>query len=253
MVHIWHEDSKDSSTTQFWNFLKKSNISILLNGADIEGFGGNDKLLDQLNDCEINDDDIYYIFLDCVYDNPSILDAIYELDDICTIHKNVISANILCFEYLILGFIDLEKWIGKQHNQTQQYLFKVRQEFIERAKSGESIHSNKTLVNYICKRRNISTDNADWLDRVSKVTSEQLATLILSDLTGGGPLGFRVTKTVFGLCWTCDCKDNCDHSVKNNHRNACKQCYLNQQKFKKTSQVKACDLWYGTDVHRILH
>lgn len=101
MVHIWHEDSKDSSTTQFWNFLKKSNISILLNGADIEGFGG--------------------------------------------------------------------------------------------------------------------------------------------------PLGFQVTKTVFGLCWTCD------HSVKNNHRNACKQCYLNQQKFKKTSQVKACDLWHGTDVHRILH
>lgn len=44
MVHIWHEDSKDSSTTQFWNFLKKSNISILLNGADIEGFGGNIKI-----------------------------------------------------------------------------------------------------------------------------------------------------------------------------------------------------------------
>lgn len=253
MIHIWHEDSKGSSTTQFWEFLQAQHLAPKLEKADIRGFGGNNELIDHLKDCKFEERDMYYIFLDCVYDNENIVSAIRALKSICRKHRNVINANMLCFEYLMLRFVDLEKWIYKQYNQTQQYIFKVRKTFIECIESGESIHLNKDLVKYICRRRNISTDTADWLDGVSKVTSEQLATLILSDLTGGGPLGFQVTKTVFGLCWTCGCKDNCDHSVKNNHRNACKQCYLNQQKFKKTSQAKACDLWYGTDVHRILH
>ena len=46
MIHIWHEDSTNSATTQFWNFLKNSNIHNILINADIRGFNSNKNLSD---------------------------------------------------------------------------------------------------------------------------------------------------------------------------------------------------------------
>jgi hypothetical protein len=49
MIHIWHEDSKDSVTTKFWNFLKDNNVSSDLKNADIQGFDISDsKFVEQL-------------------------------------------------------------------------------------------------------------------------------------------------------------------------------------------------------------
>lgn len=46
MVHIWHEDSDNSATTQFWNFLKKTRVCYNMSFAEIRGFSGNQNLFD---------------------------------------------------------------------------------------------------------------------------------------------------------------------------------------------------------------
>lgn len=37
MIHIWHEDSTNSSTQQFWKFLQGNQINPLLKNAEIKG------------------------------------------------------------------------------------------------------------------------------------------------------------------------------------------------------------------------
>ena len=64
MVHIWHEDSKDSSTSQFWYFISRSNICPEISNANIVGFGGNDRLTDAVEQERFNPRDIYIIIID---------------------------------------------------------------------------------------------------------------------------------------------------------------------------------------------
>ena len=52
MIHIWHEDSENSVTTQLWKFLA-NNIKEL-NNADIQGYGGNEKLREHIEKAKFN-------------------------------------------------------------------------------------------------------------------------------------------------------------------------------------------------------
>lgn len=267
LVHIWHEDSDTyngskrikSSTTQFWEFISDNNLITELNGVDIRGFNGNSELINYLESCKFNRDDLYYIFLDTVFDNKSVVKYMIRLENICKKHVNVINAKLLSFEYLILKFVDLSNWI-KTYRNNKLYVeaITVREHFIACMDNKTSWRKDKSIVEFIYKLCSIDLKNGHNIDKIHNLTSERVATLLLSTLTGGGPLGFQVTKTTFGKCWTCDCKDKCDHSMeissknKMMHKNAYKECYLNRQRFKKTSSAKAYDLYYGTDACKII-
>ncbi len=73
MIHIWHEDSTNSATTQFWNFLKNSNIHNILINADIRGFNSNKNLSDYISTYTFDNNDIYHVFIDKVSDNQKAL------------------------------------------------------------------------------------------------------------------------------------------------------------------------------------
>ena len=76
MIHIWHEDSLNSSTQQFWKFLKDNKVSTLLLEADIKGFNGNENLQAYIEEEAVfNKNDTYYIFMDYVLDNEWALNV----------------------------------------------------------------------------------------------------------------------------------------------------------------------------------
>ncbi len=104
MIHIWHEDSTQSATTQFWLFLKQNNVHAVLKDADIQGFGSNSNLLDYIKIHNFNPQDIYHIFVDKVMDNQKALKYYIDIRQEVRIYKNVIVHNLLSFEYMILTF-----------------------------------------------------------------------------------------------------------------------------------------------------
>ncbi len=224
-----------------------------MHNADIKGFKHNDNLIIYVENYNFNINDIYYIFLDCVPDNPSVVDLINRLNIVCSKHKNVVNSNNLCFEYLILRFIDFEKWTRPiKRNKDYEAALIIRNKFIHCVESNKRWTLDKQILEYVCKYKNIDASTEIGFNKLSNLTFEKVATLLLSKLTGAGPLGFQVTKTVFNTCWTCDCKDKCKHSMISNHKDIYTKCNLNKLPVKKTSQAKAYDLWYGTEVHNII-
>lgn len=71
VLHIWHEDSENSATTQFWLFLSKHIPE--LKGASVHGFGSNKNLTLFTITHTFNTSDIYFIFLDLPRDNPKVV------------------------------------------------------------------------------------------------------------------------------------------------------------------------------------
>ena len=70
MLHIWHEDSLNSSTTQFWLFLKE--YGYIPVNTDIIGHESNNKLLKYVKTQQFNSNDTYIILMDAVNDNSDI-------------------------------------------------------------------------------------------------------------------------------------------------------------------------------------
>lgn len=253
MIHIWHEDDLDSSTTQFWRFLKKHKLCRKLADAEIKGFGGNNKLLDELEAYVFDKDDTYYIFLDLVIDNSYVTSYIHRLNVVCKSNSNVIKVNNLCFEYLILSFIDFVKWTQPfKVNKGYKECERVRKQFIHCINNNIPWVLNKDIVDFIVKTYNIDLTTDEGEDRLNRITSEQIATLILSKMTNTGELGFQVSKTILGPCWTCDCKNNCERSITSKYKDVYRHCYLNKLPIQKTSESKAYDLWTGTEAHNML-
>ena len=254
MLHIWHEDSTDSSTTQFLNFLKQNRLTIKLSNADIQGLNGNDSLIDKLENTVIQDTDIYLVLFDNVIDNPDVITYKDRLITICNKHRNVIEANLLCFEYIILSFIYLDKWT-KPISRDSGYgeALKMRELFMQGIHSGVNWGESKILLDYICKLKQIDVTTLNGINKLNRITSEHVASLILSRITGTSKSGFIVNKRTLGLCWTCECRDKCDHSILGDTDNW-RHCYLNNTKPKtiKASQAKACELYYGTELYKIL-
>lgn len=251
MVHIWHEDSMDSSTTKFWEFIRDSKICKKLDSVDIRGFDGNNKLLQHLEITDIIHSDTYYILLDTVPDNMFIIESIKAVKEVCKKHKNVIYPEVVCFEYFMLMFKDIVNWTSKnKSDKGYSEAVNIRRHIISCMHDNKSWEEDEVIVKYLIRNKNKKGEDADRY--IENTTLEQISTLLLSKITGGGPLGFQITKTIFGRCWTCSCKDKCDHSIYTNNKNAWRICRLNTLKYKKTSVAKAYDLWVGTDAHNII-
>ncbi len=241
MIHIWHEDSQNSTTSQFWNFLKVNKVSKLLVNADIQGFNGNDKLCAYLTTVIFNSNDIYYIFIDKVLDNNLALKYYLSAKKIVRNHKNVKLVDILCFEYLLLKFKYFVSWTTPV-KMTKDYKIceQVRTEFIHCIETKQSWIHNNQICNFVMTKKNINNSNG-----LGYISSENVATLILSLMTNGGTTEFGISKTKFGGCWHQDC---C-FKYKNSTMGKVK-CRM--YRYKKTSNDKAKNLWNNTDARRII-
>ena len=75
---------------------------------------------------------------------------------------------------------------------------------------------------------------------ISRITTEQLATHLLSNFTGSLKGDFIITKKHLGSCWTCNC---CDKYTKD----LVKKC--SHAVNKKTDKEKALNLYHNTLAH----
>lgn len=236
MMHIWHEDSENSATTQFWKFLTFYKVCFDISCADIRGFSGNQNLLDFVSSVTFNRRDIYIIFMDFVYDNPRVLQIYSELKEITYKKSNVVVADLLSFEYLILSFKYFENWIKPLVvTNKYKYLCEVRRELLRCVNDMELPIRYPLLVEYMkysFPSRNIVT-----------ITTEQLATHLLSDFTSSLKGDFSITKKHLGSCWTCNC---CDKYTKD----LVKKC--SHAENKKTGKEKALNLYHNTLAHAYL-
>lgn len=236
MIHIWHEDSMNSATTVFWNYLKYCKVNSKLENAEIVGFSGNKKLFDYVSNCKFNKNDVYIIFMDCVYDNLVVMEMYEKLNTVVSNKDNVFIMNLLSFEYLILSFKYFESWVRPLVNLNKyNYLCKVRSAFLLCVEEKSRLCQDAVLIDYM--NRSFQARN------IEKITTEQLATHLLSDFTGSLKGDFIITKKHLGSCWTCTCCDKykkdlnkkCSHAVN-----------------KKTTKDKAFNLYNNSLAHTYL-
>ncbi|MCI8311636.1 MAG: hypothetical protein HFI12_05430 [Lachnospiraceae bacterium] len=240
MIHIWHEDSTNSATTQFWNFLKNSNIHNILINADIRGFNSNKNLSDYISTYTFDNNDIYHVFIDKVSDNQKALKYYVDIKRNVSVYKNVIVHNLLCFEYLILRFKYFVEWTKPtKDNQLYNSCEIIRKQFIASIDNKEAWIKKNDIVDFIVRRYNIDTSKNNWQRELQFVSSENIATVLLNTMTNGGTIDFGVSKTRLGVCWQCNCCIKYNVSVIGN-----KKCRI--YKYNKQTLDKAKNLWNNT-------
>ena len=239
MIHIWHEDNQNSATTKFWQVMCDSEVSQKLISIDIRGFGGNNKLADYLREYKFNSSDTYIIFVDKVLDNSKALTYYIDIRNTVKQYKNVYLADLLCFEYMILRFEDFVSWTEPvKLIMGYQEAKQIRDDFIKCIDNGEHWITESSIVEYIVKHKGIDTTKVGWQEELPYISSEYLATLLLSIMTNGGTTEFGISKTKFGNCWYSDCCHKYDGAVGS------KKCRIYE--YRKTSAEKAINLWNGT-------
>ena len=235
MIHIWHEDSGNSTTNQFWNFLKNNYVSRYLVNADIQAFDGNLKLCNYLAIVNFN-----------ISDNQLALKYYKKAKKIIKGHPNVKLVDLLSFEYLLLRFKYFVEWTRPiAHIQLYEECIQVRKEMIHCIETKQDWINNDIIVDFIIKRRQINTNNPKWKEELYFISSEKIVTAIINAMTNGGTTEFGVSKTQFGRCWHCNC---CCKYVKSEIGN--KKCRM--YRYKKTSKDKAKNLWNNTDARKII-
>lgn len=246
MIHIWHEDSMDSATTQFWRFLATELADHLPPGTEIKGFGGNHKLYAHLNTAKFDSQDLYYIFMDKVLDNPKALKYYLDTNKIISRYNNVILTDLLSFEYLLLKFEHIIKWTKPmKHQALYEECEYVRAEMIHSVEAGSNWIFHDSIVRFVTRQKQINTHVPGWQKELSFISSEKIVTLLLNCMTHGGTAEFGVSKTRLGKCW---CESCC--FKYNNGDTGLAKCRIFKEKI--TSEAKAMSLWEGTDAKKII-
>ena len=238
MVHIWHEDSENSATQKFWEFLRDNDVSQTLKGADIRGFSGNENLQSYIEEAYFDINDTYYIFMDYVKDNIWAYNTWCDTRNYIKSEKlnNVIMSRLNCFEFMILEFSYFREWTKPLKGLSKDYLEaeKILSDYVKIIRARKSWRQNEDILKYALKINNITEGSDGWRYNVKKITSEQLSTSILSILTNGGRTKFGVSKTKLGDCWITSCCTNTKSNVTG-------ICALHLLQY--SAKIKADKLW----------
>ena len=185
--YLWCEDR--GSGYQFW-----CNIcGYLYPDITVESKINNSRLriaVDQIRD----DGNEYYILIDAAADNPDVLREIKALKKNAAGKDNVHIIPIHSFEFALLSFRRLEKWIFAEQDELREkrkgYLH-IRALFLKlilSEGSSEELSEFRELFPY-----------------AKKANTEQIASKLLFEITRN--TGFETDKGNIGVCFTVDCCD----------------------------------------------
>lgn len=183
-----------------------------------------------------------------VLDNAKALKYYLDIKKSISNYKNVYLAKLLSFEYMMLRFKHIITWTERdKHIKGYEEAALVRDRFIQCIDNGLNWTNDNFIVSFVIKYKGIDTSRTDWRSKLNYISSEKIATLILSLLTNGGNREFGIRKTLLGDCWTCNC---CGRHFAN-ETVANKSCKL--YRYKKSSKDKANNLWNGTLAKQIVY
>ena len=185
---LWIEDRKGKSSYKFWKCL----MGELYPDVIVESKKNNSELVKAVKALkDINNK--YIIVFDNSFDNFQVVKEQRVLKEYVSKTQNVALLDIICFEYVLLEFEDLIKWI---YAPDDEFLEKRASAIIAREKLINAILSNKStykdIKEIIAYNKNINNYNI-----------EQLAAKLLFDLTRN--TGFEVSKAKIGDCWIKSC------------------------------------------------
>lgn len=149
-------------------------------------------------------DNKYVIVFDNSFDNAQAAMEQRLLKQYADKKDNVVLLDIICFEYVLLEFRDLIKWI---YAPNDEFLKKRADAIDARAKLVNSIKTGE--LNYKDIQEIIEYDN-----HIDRHNVEQLASKILFDLTRN--TGFEISKGNIGECWIkscCEWEERTDNDV----------------------------------------
>ena len=224
MIHIWHEDNNNSSTTLFWKFIKC--YGLIPSNTEIIGYESNYNLLNAIKEKRFNSNDTYIILMDNVSDNPDVKTKYSKALKYTRNYNNVHLSKLLCFEYLMLRFNDFTTWTKRLDKENKQ-LLEVREALIKVIDNGYAWHSETIIKKYVINKFQIG-NTQEFKRKFANISSEKICFELLADLTSLADRCFIINKTSFGDCWTCNC---CKfYKFKN-------KCYISR--YHKKSEEKA--------------
>ena len=183
--YIWCEDT--GSGYQFWKVLFKNLYPDII----VEAKHGNSQLIK--NAGNINEDgNLYYIMMDTVPDNPDILRELKRLKKNISGKNNVKVIKLHSFEFALLSFEYLEKWIFAEHDELKdkrKQKITAKQKFVELMTTGGNIDELKAFKSVYSYESNTN--------------SEKIAARLLCDITRN--TGFETNKSKIGSCFVCSC------------------------------------------------
>ena len=185
---IWIEDRKGKASYIFWsNFLKQ-----LLPDIVMESKKNNSELVKAVKNLD-DTDNKYVIVFDNSFDNLQVAIEQKLLKQYVDKKENVVLMDIICFEYILLEFQELIRWI---YATDDEFLKKRASAISAREKLVHSIEMGS--MNYKDIKEIVEYDG-----HIDEHNIEQLATKLLFDLTRN--TGFEVTKGNIGDCWIKSC------------------------------------------------
>lgn len=185
---LWIEDHKGKASYLFWeNFIRQLFPEII-----VESKKNNSELVKAVKNLK-NRENRYIIVFDNSFDNLQVVAEQKMLKHYADEKKNVFLLDIICFEYILLEFKSLIKWI---YTSDDEFLEKRAKAIDAREKLVDSIASGEW--NY-----KIIQEIVEYDRHIKKHNIEQLVAKLLFDLTRN--TGFEVSKNLLGECWIVSC------------------------------------------------
>ena len=192
-IYFWTEDKEGKSGYTFWqHFLNELFPTVIL-----ESKGNNARLLKAVKSIT-NNEDLYIIAMDNSYDNPDVIKLMKEMKRIVREQSNIVLLDIVCFEFLLLGFKHLLDWVyaeADEYKISRAEDIAVREAFVSAVKGNMDYNQYPIVKTY--------------LQGSVGYNVEKVAAKILHGLTRN--TGFEVSKSMLGECWWKDC---CQWSAK---------------------------------------
>lgn len=189
-IYLWIEDCKGKAGYIFWETLMKQ----LCPNVTVESKKNNSELVKAVKSLT-DEKNKYIIVFDNSFDNVQVCMEQKILMKYAYDKTNVSLMDIICFEYILLEFDKLIRWIYAPDDEflkKRAGAINAREKLVEALRSGElSYKAIQAVVEY---------DNV-----IDEHNIEQLSAKLLFDLTRN--TGFEVSKGTIGDCWIKSCCD----------------------------------------------
>lgn len=184
MKYLWTEDS--GAGLHFWQL---ANHYLFDDELIVQSQQSNQGLLDAVRNLTPDNDDLYYLAFDIVYDNVDVVNKLLDLQELILKYPNqLMLLDITCFEYIIFSFSKLIEWTGNGHKDVismREYILK-------------SIKNHRIDLDNITDKRTLN-----YLMGFKHFSTEKVIKSMTSLLTDGD--NWSIKGPLMGKCWFENC------------------------------------------------
>ncbi len=187
-IFLWIEDRKGKAGYIFWAML----MNQLYPNVIVVSQKNSSELLKAVRTID-SQKNKYIVVMDNSFDNLQIIMEQKKLRQYARQRDNVALLDVICFEYILLGFSDLLEWVFAKNDELldkRENAVLARNKLVECMQSGNMHYKDMAEI-------------ATYDPRIQDHNIEQLVARLLFDITRN--TGFEVSKGKVGDCWVRSC------------------------------------------------